>query len=141
MKGILKAKSRNTSIPEDSLASNSLACKFYSQTGLPETADSIAYDPVQKLLAVGCLQFTVSTRKREIVTSTRSHFLDTQTTPLHWMYSLVIHTASEGELFCSLEQLMACSRYQEAKVWRHCLLEGIQWAQNFCSSCQERVDS
>ena len=52
MKGILKAKGRSISVPGDALSSNALACKFHGQSGLPQAADSIAYDPVQKLIAV-----------------------------------------------------------------------------------------
>lgn len=52
MKGILKAKGRGTTVPGDALASHKLACKYRGQSGLPQAADSIAYDPVQKLIAV-----------------------------------------------------------------------------------------
>ena len=53
MKGILKAKRLNTGpLPEDSLSSDVLACKFYGQIGLPDNSDSLAYDTVQRLIAV-----------------------------------------------------------------------------------------
>ena len=52
MKGILKTKGRSIVVPGDALSSNELACKFHGQSGLPQAADSIAYEPVQKLIAV-----------------------------------------------------------------------------------------
>ena len=52
MKGILKARGRANALPGDPLTRDALDFDFYGQSGLPSTADSIAYDPVQKLLAV-----------------------------------------------------------------------------------------
>lgn len=52
MKSILKAKGRSIVVPGDVLTTNQLVCKFCGQSGLPQAADSIAYDPVQRLVAV-----------------------------------------------------------------------------------------
>jgi hypothetical protein len=54
--GILKAKKgRSSPLPDDSLTSDVLASKFYGQIGLPDNSDSLAYDPVQRLIAVRLL--------------------------------------------------------------------------------------
>lgn len=51
--GILKTKKgKNGPLPADALSSDVLACKFYGQIGLPDNSDSLAYDPVQRLIAV-----------------------------------------------------------------------------------------
>lgn len=55
MKGILKARGRGNSVPGDPLTSDVLDYQNFGQSGLPQTADSIAYEPIQKLLAVVCL--------------------------------------------------------------------------------------
>ena len=41
-----------TTVPDDTLAAHALEPVFLGGTGLPEPADALAYDPVQRLLAV-----------------------------------------------------------------------------------------
>lgn len=52
MKGILKGKVKPIALPEDGLSAAALACQYYSHAGFPEATDSLAYDAVQKLVAV-----------------------------------------------------------------------------------------
>ena len=52
----MKAKAKRPApipVPEDLLTSRALQPALLGGTGLPEAADSLAYDPVQRLLAVG----------------------------------------------------------------------------------------
>ena len=55
MKGLLKAKGRQATLPEDGFSSASLKCAYYGHAGFPEATDSLAYNPVQRLLAVSLL--------------------------------------------------------------------------------------
>ena len=52
MKARLKPKGRAITGSADGLSVDLLANRFYGHSGLPQAADSIAYDPIQKLLAV-----------------------------------------------------------------------------------------
>ena len=52
MKGLLKAKGRQATLPEDGLSSASLSGAYYGHAGFPEATDSLAYNPVQRVLAV-----------------------------------------------------------------------------------------
>ena len=50
-------------VPTDTLSSRALDLAFFGGTGLPDLADALAYDPVQRLLAVRptdgyCLPFS-----------------------------------------------------------------------------------
>ena len=49
MKARLK---RPASVPDDTLSAVALEPAYLGGTGLPDAADAIAYDPVQRLLAV-----------------------------------------------------------------------------------------
>lgn len=51
-KGLFKARPKHVELPADSLTPEHLSCKSYGHFGIPESADSLAYDPIQRLLAV-----------------------------------------------------------------------------------------
>ena len=49
-----------TTLPEDTLTAQDLSPVFVGQSGLPREADALAYDPVQRLLAVRMCACTAS---------------------------------------------------------------------------------
>ncbi|KAK9795881.1 hypothetical protein WJX73_006395 [Symbiochloris irregularis] len=65
---IMKARARKAvpiPVPDDLITPRALQPAFLGGTGLPDTADSLAYDPVQRLLAVGTSDGRVAVFGRE----------------------------------------------------------------------------
>ena len=52
-------RSDDRGLSEDALTSLGLEPRFYGHAGFPEATDALAYDPVQRLLAVRCAPFTL----------------------------------------------------------------------------------
>ena len=62
MKGILKGRGKNTELPDTAVPSSATGGQLHGHAGFPEATDSLAYDAVQRLIAVGHSKLTSSTQ-------------------------------------------------------------------------------
>ena len=60
MKSILKNKGRQAVLADDGLVQAHLDVRLFEHAGFPEATDSLAYDGVQRLLAVSLLTLSIT---------------------------------------------------------------------------------